>query len=191
MKLDLEKLFTLDNILKVLLAIAVGIMLYNVFFKKTETYYNYHLDKSGYAYPSDYETEVAVGDAIDEDMIEEPEELLDAMESADEDVVEDVVVDDAEDDGLYEYDDGGSGAYDDTEDSPMVGEIPDEMYIESDNEDEIYVEDDVVEDDAEDETVVVDPINAYDFLYAADVEDDLQENFVLYSNDVGVDATYQ
>jgi hypothetical protein len=93
MKLDLEKLFTLDNILKVLLAIAVGIMLYNVFFKKTETYYNYHLDKSGYAYPSDYETEIA------EDMIEEPEELLDAMESADEDVVEDVVVDDAEDDG--------------------------------------------------------------------------------------------
>jgi hypothetical protein len=187
MKLDLERIFTLDNILKVLLAIAVGIMLYNVFFKKTETYYNYHLDKSGYAYPSDYETEM-----MDDVISEETEDLMDAMESADEDVVEDVVVDDAEDDAIYEYDEGGT-AYDDAEDGEMVGEIPDEIYIESDNEDEPVMEDDteyVVEDDAEDENVI-DPVNAYDFLYAADVEDDLQENFVLYSNEVGVDATYQ
>ena len=49
--MDLQKFMTVENLLKVLLAIAIGVMLYKVFFGK-ESYDNYP-DQSGYAYPMD------------------------------------------------------------------------------------------------------------------------------------------
>jgi hypothetical protein len=170
---------TLDNILKVSLAVAVGVLLYKIFFHKSETYYNYQLDQSGYAYPSDYEDDV-----VDD----YPEEVIDASEFADggdmysDDIVvddrdmvysDDGVVDDSEDDAMFEYDDAGQ-PYDDS-----VGQIPASLYEEADEEDDINLN------------------NAYEFLYAAGVQDDMSRNsnareeFILYSNMVGVDADYQ
>jgi hypothetical protein len=186
--MKLEGVLTLDNILKVLLAVAVGVLLYNVFFKKGEGYYNYNnLDKlRRVAYNMDYENEYT-GDrfapdyaAEDDEAVVDPEdelveEVYDDSEETEEvyddsEDTEDVVLDDTVDEEMYEYED--TEAYDDSKDAE--DEIPDEIYEEADSENEENI----------------DPVNAYDFLYASDVEDGLQENFSLYENDVGVDTNY-
>ena len=59
--MSFQQHITVDNILKVVLAIAVGVLLYTIFFKKTEGYYNYRaIDKlvGDHAYPMDYEDDV-------------------------------------------------------------------------------------------------------------------------------------
>jgi hypothetical protein len=178
--MELAKYLTLDNVLKTLLAIAVGILLYNVFFKKTEGYYNYQKDDkvSDHAYPMDYEEDDyvveedddAVVDPWEEDVVEE---VFD--DSEDTEMVDEVVLDDTVDEEMYEYEESEE-PYDDSADAEdeTVGEIPDEIYEEADSEDEDKL----------------DPLTAYDFLYASDVEDGLQENFVILENDVGVDTNY-
>jgi len=181
---------TLDNILKVLLAIAVGILLYNVFFKKTEKYYNYQsIDKvSDHAYPMDYEDEyvedtdeyVVDDDETEMDVVDDvTEEVYDEAGDGEDDIVDEVVLDDAVDEEMYEYEETDE-PYDDSADAEddMNGEIPDEIYEEAD------------EETTADENVV--PFNqSYEFLYSSDVEDGLQENFVLYENEVGVDSMYE
>jgi hypothetical protein len=184
----LTKYLTVDNVLKTLLAIAVGILLYNVFFKKTEGYYNYqNVDKvSDHAYPMDYEEDDYVDD--DEDDVEEDledEDVVEEVYDTSDDVHEvdreddEVVLDDSVDEEMYEYEETEE-PYDDSadaEDDETNGEIPDKIYEEADEE-AAETGDDVT------------PYNAYEFLYASDVEDGMQENFVLYENDVGVDTTY-
>ena len=154
--MDLQKLLTVENLLKVLLAIAIGVMLYKVFFGK-ETYDNYP-DLSGYKYPMDYEEdeEIDLVDAVSAPGDEDDMDLVSA-DSEEDDVdqieeIEDVV--DAEDDIIYEDDD--------------------------------VVEEDFVVENQKD----VDEVKNFDLMYASDVEDGLQENFVLYSNLVGVDTNY-
>jgi hypothetical protein len=181
--MELAKYLTLDNVLKTLLAIAVGILLYNVFFKKTEGYYNYQkVDKvSDHAYPMDYEDDEYVAEE-DDDVVVDPEdtEVVEEVfdDSEDTEVVDEVVLDDAVDEEMYEYEESEE-PYDDSADAEdeAVGEIPDEIYEEADEE---------ATESGDDVTAY----NAYDFLYASDVEDGLQENFVLYENDVGVDTNY-
>ena len=190
--MDYQKLFTVENLLKVLLAIAIGVMLYKVFFGK-ETYYNYQDDKSGYAYPMDYEEDIDLVDAVSAPGDEADMDLVSA-DSEEDDVdqieeIEDVV--DAEDD-MYEYADGENEAYDDSEE--IVADVMDDaenttIYEEEmmDAEQDELVEE-VYEDDVPDEEQTEG--QNYDFLYASDVEDGLQENFMLYSNLVGVDTNY-
>lgn len=179
----LDKYLTLDNVLKTLLAVAVGILLYNIFFKKTEGYYNYQsIDKvSNHAYPMDYEDEEYDGP---DEAVEEVEEVFDDSEES-EDIVDEVILDDSVDEEMYEYEETEE-PYDDSADAEEdgVGEIPDEIYEEADNEETVEEEADNEEDDG------ITPYNAYDFLYASDVEDGLQENFMLYENSVGQDANY-
>ncbi|AGE51921.1 hypothetical protein PBCVCVM1_669L [Paramecium bursaria Chlorella virus CVM-1] len=185
--MTLSKYLTLDNVLKTCLAIAVGILLYNIFFKKTEGYYNYQsIDKvSNHAYPMDYEDDEfaqedddAVVDPEDEvdEVVDDVEEVFDDSEES-EDIVDEIVLDDSVDEEMYEYEESDE-PYDDSADAEEdgVGEIPDEIYEEADSEE--------VEDEG------VDAYNAYDFLYASDVEDGLQENFMLYENTVGEDVNY-
>lgn len=169
----LQKLMTVENLLKVLLAIAVGVMLYKIFFGK-ETYYNYHGDKSGYAYPTDYEEDIDLTDAISSADSEEVDEEIEEVEE-----IEDVV--DAEDD-IYEYMDEENEVYDDSEE--IVADV-----IEDAEEDVVDEENDE-EDVVDEENGEVNEVNNFDMMYASDVEDGLQESFVLYSNLVGVDTSY-
>lgn len=190
--MTLSKYLTVDNVLKTCLAIAVGILLYNIFFKKTEGYYNYQIIDNKHAYPMDYEDDEFAQE--DDDVVVDPEDDVeevfdDSEESEDvvdevfddseesEDIVDEVILDDSVDEEMYEYEESDE-PYDDSADAEEdgVGEIPDEIYEEADSEE--------VEDEG------VDAYNAYDFLYASDVEDGLQENFMLYENDVGVDTNY-
>jgi len=196
--MTLSKYLTLDNVLKTCLAIAVGILLYNIFFKKTEGYYNYQsIDKvSNHAYPMDYEDDEFAqedDDAIvdpEDEVVDDVEEVFDDSEESDDivdeviddfeesdGIVDEVTLDDSVDEEMYEYEESDE-PYDDSADAEEdgVGEIPDEIYEEADSEE--------VEDDG------VDAYNAYDFLYASDVEDGLQENFMLYENTVGEDVNY-
>jgi hypothetical protein len=178
-----EKYLTLENILKVLLAIAVGFMLYKIFFKKNETYYNYQSpdgDESGYAYPMDYEDEPQemVDEYATEDVpdYEDDEVVEEVVEDYEDDYEEDdeVVVDNGADDEQYDYEDEDAvdEPYDDSaeqaDDAEDDFEVPDEVYEEADAEN----------------------TDAYEYLYADDVADELQENFTLYSNLVGVDTSY-
>ena len=193
--MDLQKFMTVENLLKVLLAIAIGVMLYKVFFGK-ETYYNYQDDKSGYAYPMDYEEEIDLVDAVSADGDVDNMDLVSA--DSEEDVVEEIEemedVIDAEDD-IYEYADEEDEAYDDSEDIVADGtedaEEDDNMYM--------YEEDELVEEVMDDATeqymevdsqAQVDEVKNFDLMYASDVEDGLQESFMLYSNLVGVDTNY-
>jgi hypothetical protein len=199
--MDLQKMMTVENLLKVLLAIAIGVMLYKVFFGK-ESYDNYP-DLSGYKYPMDYEEDMDLVDAVSEagdvddielvsaDSEDEEEEDVDEIEE-----IEDVV--DAEDD-IYEYADEENEAYDDSEE--IVEDVTedakdDDMYMyEEDMELEASEEVDEEIDDEAEEFVVenqedVDEVKNFDLLYASDVEDGLQESFMLYSNLVGVDTNY-
>lgn len=189
--MDYQKLFTVENLLKVLLAIAIGVMLYKVFFAK-ESYDNYH-DLSGYAYPMDYEEDMDLVDAVSAPEDEDDIDLVSA-DSEEDDVdqieeIEDVV--DAEDD-MYEYADDENEAYDDSEE--IVVDVTDDAENTTIYEEEIMDEEqdelveEVYEDDVPDEEQTEG--QNYDFLYASDVEDGLQENFMLYSNLVGVDTNY-
>jgi hypothetical protein len=193
----LSKHLTLDNVLKTCLAIAVGILLYNIFFKKTEGYYNYQSIDNKHAYPMDYEDDIVEEDELaeeDEDVVvdpeeEEAEEVFDDSEevfddseevfddSEESDIVDEVILDDAVDEEMYEYEESDE-PYDDSADAEEdgVGEIPDEIYEEADSEE--------VEDDG------ITSYNEMDFLYASDVEDGLQENFMLYENTAGQDVNY-
>ena len=174
--MSFQQHITLDNILKVVLAIAVGVLLYTIFFKKTEGYYNYRaVDEivGPHAYPMDYEDEPA------EEYYPETE-VVDDVGIADT-VVDEVVLDKSADEELYEYEQDVSDPYDDSADDAVDAvdhetEIPDEIYEEADS-----------EETAEDS---IQPYQAYDFLYASDGEGDLQEHFVMYENNVGVDTTY-
>ena len=183
--MSFQQHITLDNILKVVLAIAVGVLLYTVFFKKTEGYYNYRaIDKivGPHAYPMDYEEEDA--DIPYDEPTEEYDpdmdmEVVDDVGIADS-VVDEVVLDQSVDEEMYEYEQDAEEPYDDSADAVLdeETEIPDEIYEEADSE----------------ETTAegpIQPYQEYDFLYASDVEDGLQENFVMYENNVGVDTTYQ
>ena len=202
----LSKHLTLDNVLKTCLAIAVGILLYNIFFKKTEGYYNYKSIDNKHAYPMDYEDDIVEEDEYagedddvvvdpEEDMEEEVEEVYDDSnvvddseevfddseevfdDSEESDIVDEVILDDAVDEEMYEYEESDE-PYDDSADAEEdgVGEIPDEIYEEADSE------------EVEDEGIT--PYNEMDFLYASDVEDGLQENFMLYENTLGQDVNY-
>ena len=187
--MDIEKMLTVENLLKVLLAIAIGVMLYKVFFGK-ETYYNYSDDKSGYAYPMDYEEDIDLVDAVTAPGDVDDMDLVSADSEEDTEVVEEIEdVIDAEDD-IYEYADEETEAYDDSEEMMADGTEDaedDNMYMyEEDMVDE--EQDEVVEEVDEDEEQTEG--QNYDFLYASDVEDGLQENFTLYSNLVGVDTNY-
>jgi hypothetical protein len=189
--MDIEKMLTVENLLKVLLAIAIGVMLYKVFFGK-ETYYNYSDDKSGYAYPMDYEEDIDLVDAVTAPGDVDDMDLVSADSEEDTEVVEEIEdVVDAEDD-IYEYADEENEAYDDTEEILADGTEDaedDNMYMyEEDVVDE--EQDEVVEEVVEDEDQEQTEGQNYDFLYASDVEDGLQENFTLYSNLVGVDTNY-
>ena len=190
-----EKYLTLENILKVLLAIAVGFMLYKIFFKKNETYYNYQSpdgDESGYAYPMDYEDEPQ--ELIDEYAAEDvPDyedddiytgETDDMYDGEDDEVVEEVVEDYEEDDEVV-VDDGADDEQYDYEDEDAVDEPYDDSAEQVDDaEDDFEVPDEVYEEaDAEN-------TDSYEYLYADDVADELQENFTLYSNLVGADTSY-
>lgn len=179
-----EKHVTLDNVLKVLLAIAVGVLLYNVFFKKSEGYYNYQtIDKvaGNHAYPMDYEedeSDIPYTEPTEPYFPEESEEVFDetVQEGLDEedDIVDEVVLDEAVDEEMYEYEETAEEPYDDSMEAvDEETEIPDEIYEEAD-----------------DEETVTDEIKGYDYLYASDVEDGLQENFVLYENSIGEDTNY-
>jgi hypothetical protein len=176
--MSFQQHITLDNILKVVLAIAVGVLLYTVFFKKTEGYYNYRaIDKIAgpHAYPMDYEEDADIP-------YEEPIPdmgVVDDVGLADT-VVDEVVLDQSVDEEMYEYEQDAEEPYDDSADAVLdeETEIPDEIYEEADNE----------------ETTAegpIQPYQEYDFLYASDVEDGLQENFVMYENTVGVDTNYE
>lgn len=199
--MDLQKMMTVENLLKVLLAIAIGVMLYKVFFGK-ESYDNYP-DLSGYKYPMDYEEDMDLVDAVSEagdvddielvsaDSEDEEEEDVDEIEE-----IEDVI--DAEDD-IYEYADEENEAYDDSEE--IVEDVTedaedDDMYMyEEDMELEASEEVADAEEDNAEEFVVenqadVDEVKNFDLMYASDVEDGLQESFMLYSNLVGVDTNY-
>ena len=191
--MDLQKFMTVENLLKVLLAIAIGVMLYKVFFGK-ESYDNYP-DQSGYAYPMDYEEDIDLVDAVSADGDVDDMDLVSA--DSEEDVVEEIEemedVIDAEDD-IYEYADDENEAYDDSED--IVADVTEDAE-EDDNmhmyEDELVeeVEDDATEQDLEVESQEqVDEVKNFDLMYASDVEDGLQESFMLYSNLVGVDTNY-
>jgi len=190
-----EKYLTLENVLKVLLAIAVGVVLYKIFFKREETYYDYKSpdgDESGYAYPMDYEETDEPQEMIDEYAAE------DVPDYEDDEVIEEEVVEDYEDDDIYtgEEDD----MYDGEDDEVIVEDgADDDQYDYEETDGEPY--DDSVEqvDDAEDDFEVPDEVyeeadaentDAYEYLYADDVEEGLQENFTLYSNLVGVDTSY-
>jgi hypothetical protein len=185
--MTLAKYLTVDNVLKTLLAIAIGILLYNVFFKKSEGYYNYQsVDKvSDHAYPMDYENDVATEDEFvpeDYEAVVDPEEevveeVYDNSEDAEDEVVDEVVLDDTVDEEMYEYEETEE-PYDDSADAED-DEIPDEIYEEADSETDGFPDEDKIV-----------PVNSYDFLYASDVEDGLQENFVLYENTVGEDTNY-
>ncbi|AAC96772.2 hypothetical protein PBCV1_A404R [Paramecium bursaria Chlorella virus 1] len=186
-----EKYLTLENILKVLLAVAVGFMLYKIFFKKNETYYNYQSpdgDESGYAYPMDYEDEpqemideYAAEDVPDYEDDEVVEEVVEDYE--DDEVVEEVVEDYEEDDEVVVDDDADDAEYD-YEDTDAYDDSAEQVDDAGDAEDDFEVPDEVYEEaDAEN-------TDAYEYLYADDVADELQENFTLYSNLVGVDTSY-
>lgn len=187
--MSLQQHITVDNILKVVLAIAVGVLLYTIFFKKSEGYYNYKaIDKivGDHAYPMDYEDEY-YGDDADVPYTESADDYIEAQEVVDDtgdmedDIVDEVILDQAVDEELYEYENDAEEAYDDSKDNETdeTG-IPDEIYEEADDED-------TPEQTAEGP---IPSYQAYDFLYASDVEDGLQENFVMYENNVGVDTTY-
>jgi hypothetical protein len=199
--MDLQKLMTVENLLKVLLAIAIGVMLYKVFFGK-EKYDNYP-DESGYKYPMDYEEDIDLVDAVTEDGDVDDMDLVSADSEEDDadqiEEIEDVV--DAEDD-IYEYADEENEAYDDSEEIVTDGtedadaEDDDNMYmyeedVVDEENDELVEEvmDDMVEDSEETQSEVGEVKN-FDLMYASDVEDGLQESFMLYSNLVGVDTNY-
>ncbi|AGE54929.1 hypothetical protein PBCVMA1D_449R [Paramecium bursaria Chlorella virus MA1D] len=185
----MTKYLTLENILKVLLAIAVGFMLYKIFFKKTETYYDYRSpngDESGYAYPMDYEDEpqemideYAAEDVSDyEDEEDEEDEVVDEEDYEEDEIVDEVEIEDGADDAEYDYEDTDE-PYDDSADAEEDVDI-----VVEDQEDDFSVPDEVYEEaDAEN-------TDAYEYLYADEVADELQENFTLYSNMVGVDTSY-
>ena len=214
--MDIQKLLTVENLLKVLLAIAIGVMLYKVFFGK-ETYYNYHGDQSGYAYPMDYEEDnIDLTDAVsapnnedDMDLVSaddeegnlEDEDYIDQIEE-----IQDVV--DAEDD-IYEYADDETEAYDDS--AEMVADGTEDADAEDDDmymyeEDLVYEAGDAGEvekaDEEQDDSMYMyeediaklqngaNEIKNFDMMYSSDVEDGLQESFMLYSNLVGVDTNY-
>ncbi|AGE57659.1 hypothetical protein ATCVNTS1_455R [Acanthocystis turfacea Chlorella virus NTS-1] len=189
--MSFQQHITVDNILKVVLAIAVGVLLYTIFFKKTEGYYNYRaIDEivGPHAYPMDYEDDVDDDADIPyteptdyEDDMMEAEEVVDDTGDMEDDIVDEVVLDQSADEELYEYENDAEEAYDDSMDNETTEtEIPDEIYEEADSEE--------AEQTAEGP---IQPYQAYDFLYASDVEDGFQENFVMYENNVGVDTSYQ
>ena len=194
--MSFQQHITVDNILKVVLAIAVGVLLYTIFFKKTEGYYNYRaIDKivGDHAYPMDYENDYEddVNDDSDipyteptedyyADDVDEAEEVVDDTGDMEDDIVDEVVLDQSADEELYQMNDDAEEAYDDSMDNETdESGIPDEIYEEADSETEQTAEG------------PIQPYQAYDFLYASDVEDGLQENFVMYENNIGVDTMYQ
>ena len=200
--MDLNKMMTVENLLKVLLAIAIGVMLYKVFFGK-ESYDNYP-DLSGYKYPMDYEEDdIDLVDGVTSHGGVDTLDLVSADSEEDDDdqieEIEDVV--DAEDE-IYEYADDENEAYDDSEEILVDGtedadaEEDDNMYMyeeDEDAEDELVEEvmDDATEQDLEVESQAqVDEVKNFDLMYASDVEDGLQESFMLYSNLVGVDTNF-
>lgn len=195
--MDLEKMMTVENILKVLLAVAIGVMLYKVFFSK-ETYYNYRDDKSGYAYPMDYEEEIDLVDAVSAPGDEDDMDIVSA-DNEEEDVEELGDTVDAEDD-MYEYADEENEAYDDSEEivEDVVDAEDDNMYmyeegIVDEEQDDTVVEEDIVDEEQDDtiaEEDIVDEEQDFDALYTSDAEEGLQESFMLYSNLVGVDTNY-
>ena len=202
--MDLNKMMTVENLLKVLLAIAIGVMLYKVFFGK-ESYDNYP-DLSGYKYPMDYEED---GMDYEEDGIDlvdgvtshggvDTLDLVSADSEEDDDdqieEIEDVV--DAEDE-IYEYADDEEEAYDDSDDILVDG--TEDADAEEDDNPYMYEEDELVEEVMDDATeqdlevesqAQVDEVKNFDLMYASDVEDGLQESFMLYSNLVGVDTNF-
>ncbi|AGE53537.1 hypothetical protein ATCVGM07011_426R [Acanthocystis turfacea Chlorella virus GM0701.1] len=187
--MSFQQHITVDNILKVVLAIAVGVLLYTIFFKKTEGYYNYRaIDEivGPHAYPMDYENDYEddVNDDSDIPYTEPTDEYVEEVVSdtgdMEDDIVDEVVLDQSADEELYQMNDDAEEAYDDSMDNETAEtEIPDEIYEEADSETEQTAEG------------PIQPYQAYDFLYASDVEDGLQENFVMYENNVGVDTMYQ
>lgn len=202
----LSQHLNLDNILKVILAIAVGILLYNVFFKKSEGYYNYQsIDKiSDHAYPMDYEeddSDIPYTDPTDDaeeteevyedEETEEAEEVYDnedevyddeETEEVDVEAEDDIVLEDSVDEEMYEYEESADDVpYDDSADAEEATDIPDDIYEEADMEEDAVVE----SEDNEDEDVTV------DYLYTSDAEDGLQEDFVLYEQTTGEDMGYQ
>ena len=202
--MDLNKMMTVENLLKVLLAIAIGVMLYKVFFGK-ESYDNYP-DLSGYKYPMDYEED---GMDYEEDGIDlvdgvtshggvDTLDLVSADSEEDDDdqieEIEDVV--DAEDE-IYEYADDEEEAYDYSDDILVDG--TEDADAEEDDNPYMYEEDELVEEVMDDATeqdlevesqAQVDEVKNFDLMYASDVEDGLQESFMLYSNLVGVDTNF-
>ena len=209
--MDLNKMMTVENLLKVLLAIAIGVMLYKVFFGK-ESYDNYP-DLSGYKYPMDYEEE---GMDYEEDGMDYEEDGIDLVdgvtshggvdtldlvsadsEEDDDDQIEEIEdVVDAEDE-IYEYADDEEEAYDDSDDILVDG--TEDADAEEDDNPYMYEEDELVEEVMDDATeqdlevesqAQVDEVKNFDLMYASDVEDGLQESFMLYSNLVGVDTNF-
>lgn len=195
--MDLNKMMTVENLLKVLLAIAIGVMLYKVFFGK-ESYDNYP-DLSGYKYPMDYEEDdIDLVDGVTSHGGVDTLDLVSADSEEDDDdqieEIEDVV--DAEDE-IYEYADDEEEAYDDSDDILVDG--TEDADAEEDDNPYMYEEDELVEEVMDDATeqdlevesqAQVDEVKNFDLMYASDVEDGLQESFMLYSNLVGVDTNF-
>ena len=195
--MDLNKMMTVENLLKVLLAIAIGVMLYKVFFGK-ESYDNYP-DLSGYKYPMDYEEgDIDLVDGVTSHGGVDTLDLVSADSEEDDDdqieEIEDVV--DAEDE-IYEYADDEDEAYDDSDDILVDG--TEDADAEEDDNPYMYEEDELVEEVMDDATeqdlevesqAQVDEVKNFDLMYASDVEDGLQESFMLYSNLVGVDTNF-
>ena len=191
--MDLNKMMTVENLLKVLLAIAIGVMLYKVFFGK-ESYDNYP-DLSGYKYPMD---DIDLVDGVTSHGGVDTLDLVSADSEEDDDdqieEIEDVV--DAEDE-IYEYADDEEEAYDDSDDILVDG--TEDADAEEDDNPYMYEEDELVEEVMDDATeqdlevesqAQVDEVKNFDLMYASDVEDGLQESFMLYSNLVGVDTNF-
>ena len=188
--MEFQKFMTVENILKVLLAIAIGVMLYKVFFEK-ESYDNYY-DPSGYKYPMDYEEDIDLVDAVSASGdVDDIFVSADSEEGEEIEEIEEVV--DAEDD-IYEYADEDKEAYDDSEETVVYDSAADA------GDDDMYMYEEDVVDEEQDELVKEDmvddisEVNNFDMMYAADVEDGLQdglqESFMLYSNLIGVDTNY-
>ena len=174
--MDVNKYFTVENLLKVLLAVAIGFMLYKLFFAK-ESFYTCKNDASGHAYPMSYEHDTD-HEVENFDDFESYENELQGVDG---------------EGNLYKNAKNGTPVYDDKADHEMIDDEDDDDddYEENDDDDD---DDDGDNDDGDDEEEddEEDDEKDYEYLYASDHENDnFKENYWNLTNDVGIDKAYR
>ena len=118
--MDVNKYFTVENLLKLILAVAIGFMLYKIFFAK-ESFYTCKNDQSGHAYPMTYEHDTKGYEVENFDDFENSDNEIQGVDK---------------EGNLYENAKNGTAVYNDKMDHEMIDDEDDDEDEDDDDEDD-------------------------------------------------------